>query len=374
MNIIQHIKSGMNNFYGWNTNRKIIVIESDDWGSIRMPSKEVFNLCKKKGYGVDTNPYESFDSLASQSDLELLFDVLFSVKDAHNNPAVLTANCVVANPDFDKIKESNFENYYYETIDKTFMRYPNHFNNLSLWKIANSEGIFHPQFHAREHLNVSKFMLSLQNFDSDVHFGFTYKMPGCVTKNQYEAKNLYVEATMYNSLEDKKQKLLAYLDGLSLFEKTFGYKSLSVIPPNYTWSNDFNTSISENGVRFLQGIRKYREPVVDSKMNYISRYTGKENADGLIDIVRNVFFEPTLQRENNTEKRVISEIKNAFFMKKPAVICSHRINYVGFIDEKNRDNNLVLLKNILRKIVQLWPDVEFMTSDKLGQIIKYETL
>ena len=109
-------------------------------------------------------------------------------------------------------------------------------------------------------------------------------------------------------------------------------------------------------------------------MNYISRYTGKVNADGLIDIVRNVFFEPTLQKDNNTENRVISEIRNAFIMKKPAVICSHRVNYIGYIDERNRDANLVLFKNILRKIVQLWPDVEFMTSDKLGQLIKSETL
>jgi len=29
------------NIPGWRTDRKIVVIESDDWGAIRMPSKEV---------------------------------------------------------------------------------------------------------------------------------------------------------------------------------------------------------------------------------------------------------------------------------------------------------------------------------------------
>jgi hypothetical protein len=30
------------NLPGWCTNRKIVVIESDDWGSIRMPSLTIF--------------------------------------------------------------------------------------------------------------------------------------------------------------------------------------------------------------------------------------------------------------------------------------------------------------------------------------------
>lgn len=42
------------NLSGWKTNRKIIVIESDDWGSIRMPSKEVYELFLSKGFPIDT--------------------------------------------------------------------------------------------------------------------------------------------------------------------------------------------------------------------------------------------------------------------------------------------------------------------------------
>ena len=30
------------NALGWNSNRKIVVIESDDWGSIRMPSRKIY--------------------------------------------------------------------------------------------------------------------------------------------------------------------------------------------------------------------------------------------------------------------------------------------------------------------------------------------
>jgi hypothetical protein len=32
----------LTNAIGWRTNRKIVVIESDDWGSIRMRDKKTF--------------------------------------------------------------------------------------------------------------------------------------------------------------------------------------------------------------------------------------------------------------------------------------------------------------------------------------------
>ena len=104
----------LTNIKGWKTNRKIVVIESDDWGSIRMPSTEVYLKCLAAGYPVDKNPYERFDSLASEEDLDMLFNVLTQFKDINNKNPQITANCVVANPDFEKIKNDKFEKYYFE--------------------------------------------------------------------------------------------------------------------------------------------------------------------------------------------------------------------------------------------------------------------
>jgi len=68
------------NSFGWRTNRKIIVIESDDWGCIRMPSKEVYNSLIVKGYPVDKLPYLKYDSLETKNDFDALFDVLNHLK------------------------------------------------------------------------------------------------------------------------------------------------------------------------------------------------------------------------------------------------------------------------------------------------------
>lgn len=359
------------NFDGWRTNRKIVVIESDDWGSIRMPSHDVYAKCLKEGYPVDRIAYERYDSLLSQADLDLLFHLLASFEDNQGNHPIITANCVVANPDFKKIKQDNFLRYHYELITNTFKRYPNHSSNFKLWQAGIEKRLFFPQFHAREHLNVSLFMEALQKGDPDVLWGFENEMPGCISKGPVLRGNKFVEATRYFSDEDKKAKQSIYLEGLSLFEKLFGYKSESIIPPNYIWSPDFNKAVFEKGVKFFQGNRKMIEPMPGNKPKYHSYYLGQKNHWGQTYLVRNATFEPSMfkLKIKDPVDRCLSDIAIAFRMNKPAIISCHRINFVGFIDVANRDRSLLLLSSLIKRILQKWPDVEFMQSTQLANII-----
>ena len=111
------------NIPGFRTKRKILVIESDDWGSIRMPSKQVYYKFIEEGFKIHESVYNRLDTLECNEDLELLFEVLQSNVDSKGNAAVITANIVVGNPDFDKIKEANFQNYHYESVEQTMDKY-----------------------------------------------------------------------------------------------------------------------------------------------------------------------------------------------------------------------------------------------------------
>ena len=53
----------MVNVRGWSTSRKLLVIESDDWGSIRMPDQSTYQKLLKSGLRVDQCPYMRNDSL-----------------------------------------------------------------------------------------------------------------------------------------------------------------------------------------------------------------------------------------------------------------------------------------------------------------------
>lgn len=375
-NLLSHeirrpISRFITNLRGWRTNRKIVVIESDDWGSIRMPSKEVYQNCLKAGYRVDLNAYEKYDSLASEDDLELLFDLLTSFKDRKGNHPVITANSLVANPDFQKIRESNFEEYHYESIKDTFQRYPNHANCLQLWKTGINEGVFYPQSHGREHLNVSMFMNALRSRDEDALFGFEHEMPGCIPKGNGKGGNKYVEALKYNGINDKKDKLNIVIKGLDNFNELFGYSSESFIAPNYRWSPDFNEAVAKKGVKYLQGQRKFLESISKDSVKLHSQYLGKKTTHGQIYLLRNAVFEPSMfkLKVDDWVSRCLKDIDIAFKLKKPAVICSHRINYVGFLDEKNRDSNLKMLHELMKGILSRWPDTEFLNSEELGRVI-----
>ena len=57
------------NARGWKTNHKYLIIESDDWGAIRMPSKSTYNLFIEKKIPVNNLHIDKYDSLESEEDL-----------------------------------------------------------------------------------------------------------------------------------------------------------------------------------------------------------------------------------------------------------------------------------------------------------------
>ena len=158
MQIINKLKKQLYQAPGKRTKRKIVVFESDDWGSIRMPSKAVVEELKNKGFAVEKCRYMQNDSLESNDDLKLLFDVL----SFRQKKPVITANFLTANPDFESIEADGFENYHYENLETTLSKYPKHDQVKSLWIKGIEEGLFQPQLHGREHLNVSRWMTDLQ--------------------------------------------------------------------------------------------------------------------------------------------------------------------------------------------------------------------
>ena len=80
----------LSNLPGWQTNRKIVVIESDDWGSVRMPSLKSYEKLMADGLELTggSKRYNNNDTLASKDDLTALFETLAIFKDKNNRSAV----------------------------------------------------------------------------------------------------------------------------------------------------------------------------------------------------------------------------------------------------------------------------------------------
>lgn len=362
------ISHNLLNLPGSRTKRKIVVIESDDWGSIRMPSREVYAKFEEKGMELAESDYNRLDSLESNNDLKELFKVLRSFKDSKGNHPVFTANCVVGNPDFKKIRNSGFKEYFYEPVTETLKKYPNRDKVLELWKKGNREGIFRPQFHGREHVNVVRWMEALAKKSPEIMFTFDNE-----TTFSGDGDYNFMEVLDYNSPDDLAQMKQSLTEGLELFEKIFGFRSKSFIPPCYTWNSAVEESLNKGGVNYIQGLVVQQIPTGTFE-NYKRKFhfLGNRNSLGQTYLVRNAFFEPSLTKASDPVGDCLNRIRLAFRWNKPAIISSHRINYIGSLDPKNREDNLILLKKLLDEILIKWPDVEFMSSDQLGELITGE--
>jgi hypothetical protein len=371
-----NIFRNFSNVPGWRTNRKIVVIESDDWGSIRMPSKQVYDDFLKADIMVDHDSYCKYDSLESETDLADLFDVLTSIKDQNGNHPVLTANTVVANPDFDKIKESDFLTYHYEVFTESLKRYPNHTRVFDLYKEGMKNKIFYPQFHGREHINIALWMQELRKKDQITLMAFNAKSFGIPYMTDTGMKTNYMKAFDFKTPEEKEQKKVILTEGLHIFEKLFGFHSKSFTPPSYTWHSDFNSHIAERGVLYFQGIPFQFEPSLQTRFRHLRKfhYCGEHNKYSQIYLIRNCHFEPSHTDAVDWIDECMHRINTAFKWKKPAVISTHRLNFIGSIDPANSSRNLRLFKTILSFIKKKWPDIEFMTSDQLGDLINWDKL
>lgn len=349
---------------GWKTNRHIIIIESDDWGSIRMPSKEVYNRLLKNGYAVDKCHYCSNDSLESPEDLSYLYEVLLRYKDCKGNHPIVTANTVMCNPNFEEIKENSYEKYVRETFIDTYMKYG--FNNMiALWNYGIKNKIFYPQLHGLEHLNVDRWMEFLRKGSKETLYAFELGLFGLSTIVVKEKRKSYMAAfDMDNRNEIERQKDRIN-QSTKLFYDIFGYISESFIFPNYTWSKELECTLWKNNIKYIQGGIAQKNPIGKNIYHYI----GQNNNKGQIYLVRNCSFEPSASRNKNWVDSCLYDIEKSFTYYKPAIVSSHRVNFIGSINEENRNKNLHLLDKLLYTILRKWPDVEFITSDVLGDLI-----
>jgi hypothetical protein len=365
MNIRKTLAKNYVNFRGWSSSRKIVVIESDDWGSIRMPSKEVYEKMRAAGVQVDNNYFTAYDCLESKDDLEVLFELLSSYIDINGNHPVITANAVVANPDFKRIQQTGKTEYHYELITDTYNRYPNHNGTFELWK---NEGIKNrllwPQFHGREHLNVKKWMKAINSEKENERLAFENEVLLGVGGGNNRDYN-YMAAFEYSNEAEQKEIEAITADGLNIFNKLFGFGSESFVASCSVRGDHLDTVLKQNGVLYHQCGQQFIPENGGLKM--INRYWGDQNRQGQLYWRRNVTFEPSRDSKTDIINNSLNEINVAFRWGKPAVINSHRVNFSGGIVKENRDNTIKLLKTLLDKIVSKWPDVEFMTSDQLGQ-------
>ena len=366
MNVRRILAKNYINFRGWRTNRKIVVIESDDWGGIRMANQDVVEKALKYRPSIEKNKFLLYDGLERQVDLENIFDLLVKHKDFKGNHPSITALTLTSNPNFQLIKEqgNNFD-FVSELISDTYKKYGED-NLLSFWK---SEGItnklLYPQFHGKEHLFVNRYIDRINNEEDLEHFAFENNSLFGI-ENSTRKLN-FLAAFEYQEESDKKVIEEQTVKGLQEFKNIFGFSSKSFCPSQSVFGKHIFSTLKDNGIVTIQAGQQF----VPSENNLvkIDNIWGKRTEEGLIFTRRNCTYEPYKNINSDHVGECLKEIEIAFRWGKPAIINSHRINFSSRIRTDLRDKTLRDLDQIFTRIIAKWPEVEFMNSSELAQIM-----
>ena len=198
---LNHLK----NIPGWKTKRKIVIFSVDDYGNVRLDSKQARKNLDQAGLKIFSR-FDVYDTLETYDDLEQLFGVLQSVKDQHHRSAVFTPYALPCNIDFDRMSKEGNRTYQYELLSKTFekqeLRQPKVYKSTwKLWQEGIEEKLLRPQFHGREHLNLKIFEEKLKKQDPELltnlkNYSFT-----SISDNSYP--NLRIYSSFFFSKEGR---------------------------------------------------------------------------------------------------------------------------------------------------------------------------
>lgn len=367
----QIISNYLKNIPGWRTNRKLVIFSVDDYGNVRLDSKEALENFKNANIPFNSH-FDCLDTLETREDLESLFEVLTSVKDKHGNPAVFTPYSLSCNIDFDSMANNKYTEYVYELLPETYEKLAltdanAYAGTWELWKEGIKKGLMKPQFHGREHFNLHVFNDLLKKKDKD--FITVLEQHSHVTVPEHKNyKNGWTAAYSFDQIDETDGFLDNVTEGLKAFKKVYGYESNTFTPPAQQFPLHLEKELSNLGIEFIDRPRSLKRHLGDGKYQMEKHRLG--GGSEMKELVRNVVFEPTTPRISNWIDFSFKQVEAAFKMKKPANISSHRVNFCGHIDPENRKAGLSALKQLLDKIVKRWPDVEFISADQLGDIIK----
>jgi hypothetical protein len=362
----------LKNIPGWRTKDKLVIFAIDDYGNVRLDSAAARDRLNAAGLDM-SNRFDRFDALETRQDLEALFEVLLSVSDANGRPARITPYALCANPDFEAIRKCP-DGYRYELLPATFERLSAsqpaaYASAWALWQEGIDKGLLKPQFHGREHLNVElverkrkagdkTLMINLQN-NSLAALDGEPSMPGV----------RFTQAFGWLDNADIARHREIIRDGVSLFEKVFGFVSTTFTPPAHQLHPDLYPFVESLGVdaidKPLRCARKLDENTIRQEWNVLGTGRGHKH----VTIVRNVVFEPTGSSNIDAVGLALDQVAAAFRWRRPAIISSHRVNFCGHIDADNRRRGLTALKRLLDGIAGRWPDVQFIGADELVEKI-----
>lgn len=322
--------------------KKIVIIESDDWGMERAKDEASLNKIKQK-YGKEKISRWTTDALETVDDMNIIFDLFDNYKNKFMQKPILTANFITHNIDYSSTQKLAFK-----PISEGF----NFVNNeiFDKYKEGIEKKYFKPQLHGYSHFDTKLLEEDFvtQNFQDDLNCGFA------TARSTIKGHLSLYRAECFDTNFAINFKIAS-----EIFHKTFGYYSQTFIPPNYMYSDKWNKFLHKIHIETLQSASHFLDKSGNNSLVPYFRFKNK-----IIHSARNARLDPH-QDYNYLSENCINQIESAFLYEMPAIIDIHRVNFSGKYLPQIRQKTIEELDKVLSYLYKNHPEIIFISSDEL---------
>ena len=349
---------------GFRFDRPLVLLQSDDWGRVGVHDEEGREELRSAGLEIGERAYDLY-SLETAEDVGALAEMLGSLADSASQSPCLEMNFVTANVDF---AASVVENPGHIVLKSLVEGLPGRWSRTGLYE-AYRDGIkscvFAPSLHAATHFCQQA---ALETLAEDGERGdllrklwraetpyIYWRMPWV----GYEYWNPNREAEDRFLSENEQQRWIAF--AAEAFERFFGQRALSACAPGYRANQTTAQAWKKQGIRIAQN-----GPGAGSGPHF--------DEHGLLRTYRSVDFEPALNAELRSED-CLASARDCFAAGQPFIMSVHSLNFHSTL-APFRQRTLPLLKELLQALAENFPDVLYVNSQQLLEIIEsggYET-
>jgi len=197
---------------------------------------------------------------------------------------------------------------------------------------------------------------------------FDYGYFGLPPEDSHNGRS-YLTTYTFDNKQEKRAIIDNIEEGLQLFSELFGYEAILFTPPNAVFDPFLEKRLSPSSLEFItRGKFRFVDRGNGNRIPLIG-ISGRKGLSGIRHSIRTCAFEHYKMSESYLMDSCLARINQAFLNNGPAIISSHRVNFVGSIEPKNREVGLRLMKQLLERILAKWPEVEFMSSADLYNLV-----
>ena len=314
--------------------RPVLIIESDDWGP---------------------GPVEQ------ASALRRIADILAKFSDCDGRRPVMTLGMILATADGRKILSSG-------SYQRRKITTHTHGPLLDAIRDGLETRVFSIQLHGMEHFWPPA-LLSASKTDNAVIAWLNARQESVTEDLPSPLQSRWVDGSVLPADRlDQKAVQQAVREEVATFEDIFGATPSVVVPPTFIWNEDVENAWAEAGVAVVVTPGR-RFETRDSEGNPVASkaifYNGQSGANGLIYLVRDVYFEPSF---GHTAIQAVDALFSKTHLGRPTLFETHRFNFLG-TEEQNRQG-FAELERLLQRAVEKNPKLAFLSSLELARLLK----